>query len=349
MEVRGFLAKAAAGPAPALTFDRNVMISDGLSDVGKVMLGAGGAGLAYRLIQGLPSLFGRPNPELVSDQAPALLEVPHPVYQRAADGGPRRRRLIAGAGGTKVKAATAHPGGTAAAGLLGLTKDPAAQTPTSAADWLAGHGASPSSSLGKLQIPWYAPAVGLGGLGAAYAGYKGMDWLLNKKRKMDLNAELADAKGEYQQALLDMYDPARVKLLKAGSAAAALGRDLDALAALVVGREKRADETWGEWAGRQAEKVLPHDLGDRAANFASGVGGAGLGLYALLAGAVGTGVGAMSYAHHMQNDPAKALAAAVKQRERERWAKRPPEVFAVPVGVKNVGGRLEEKQPLLGV
>lgn len=355
MEVRGFLAKTAEPHNPVLTVDRNAMISDGVADVGKVMLGVGGAGLAYRLLQGLPSLFGRPRPELVSDQAPALLEIPHPVYQTAGDRGRQRRRpRIPGAAGTAIRpvqAVAARPkvanaGGSPAANLLGLTKDPADATPTTTGEWLAGHGANPNSSLGKAQLPWYLPAVGLGAVGAGLAGYKGMDWLLNKKRKMDLNAELDDAKAEYQQALLDMYDPQRVKLLKAGSAADALNRDLDALAAAVVGREKRADETWTDWAGRHLGSVLPDDVGGRARSLGSSLGGAGLGLYATLAAGLGLGVGSMSYAHHMQNNPAAALAAAVKQREKERWAKRPPEVFAVPVGVKNVGGRIEEKEPL---
>lgn len=352
MEVRGFLAKAAEGPHnPILTVDRNALVSKGLSDVGKVMLAAGGAGLAYRLIQGLPSLFGRPRPELGSDQAPALLEIPHPVYANRSDRGPAKRRRIPGAAGTAVRpieavgVKAANSGGSPMANLLGLTKDPFDASPTSTGDWLRGQGANPNSVFGKAQIPWYIPGVALGGLGAAVAGYKGMDWLLNKKRKMDLNAELDDAKAEYQQALIDMYDPNRVKLLKAGSAADALNRDLDALAGLVVGREKKADETWTEWAGRQAGRFLPTGIGDRVSSFASSAGGAGLGAYAALAGLIGVGTGAMSYAHHMQNDPSAALAAAVKQRERERWAKRPPEVFAVPVGVKNVGGRIEETAP----
>lgn len=354
MEVRGFLAKAAAHN-PILTVDRNALISRGLSLAGKTMLATGGAGLAYRLLQGLPSLFGRPNPDLVSDQAPALLEVPHPVYQTQADRGRAKRRKIPGAAGTAARGVeavgvpfkrAAHSGGSPAANVLGLTKDPFDASPTSTGEWLAGHGANPNSSLGVTQIPWAVPAILGGGALAGVAGYKGMDWLLNKKRKMDLNAELAGAKDEYQQALLDMYDPQRVKMLKAGSAADALNRDLDALAALVVGREKRANETWGEWAARHAGSVLPNDIGERVSNAGNSFGGLGVGLYGTLAAGTGLGVGAMSYAHHMQNDPAKALAEALKQREKERWAKRPPEVFAVPVGVRNAGGHVEEKEPL---
>ncbi|WP_206688120.1 hypothetical protein, partial [Streptococcus pseudopneumoniae] len=85
--------------------------------------------------------------------APALLEVPHPVYEKARDRGrlPVRRKRIPGAAGTAIQAvgvpfkqASDHigTGGRPVADTLGLTKDPLDTGPTTPGQWLARHGAS---------------------------------------------------------------------------------------------------------------------------------------------------------------------------------------------------------------
>jgi hypothetical protein len=66
-------------------------------------------------------------------------------------------------------------------------------------------------------------------LGGAYGGYKLTDWLMDKRRKADLQAELAKVRAQYEAAL-----SGNVKTAAEGS----LAKDLDELAECVV---KKAD------------------------------------------------------------------------------------------------------------
>ncbi len=337
----GFLKAAELPNDPVTVNARNEMISDGLGDVGRALLLAGAVGVGARGLQGAGTMFGRSRPSLMADQSPALLEVPHPVYASPEDAGLRKKRrqaLIRGAGGTTMKAAgegdapKLNPVGSA----LGMYKDP---FNPGEGGWLSGHGASPNSDLGKTQMPWYMPAIGAGAIGGVAGGYKLMDWVLNKKRKADLRGELDDAKREYQEALVDMYDPNKIRLLKRGSAAEALARDLDELAALTV-KQANPSETWTDALGKRLTGVIPTTNVQRTA---SSVGGAGLGTYLALAGAIGLGSGYLSHQYFSKTDPNKVLADVVKKRERERWATRPPEIFAVPSPVVRTGDEVDLK------
>lgn len=337
--------KAAELPNDPVTVNaRNEMISDGIGDVGRALLLAGAVGIGLRGIQGAGSMFGRGKPTLLADQSPALLEVPHPVFERPEDAGIRKRKRqqeIRGALGTRVKAAEGdvpklHPVGS----LLGMYKDP---FNPGDGGWFAGHGASPTSDLGKTQMPWYMPAVGAGVVGGTLGGYKLMDWLLNRKRKADLKGELDDAKKEYQEALVDMYDPARIKLLKRGSAAEALARDLHELATLMTkaaNPQMNPSETWTDAAAKRLDGLIPTTNLRQGANSAAG---AGLGAYLALAGGLALGSGYLAHQYFSKTDPNKVLADVVKKRERERWATRPPEIFAVPTPVSVSGDEVDIK------
>lgn len=333
--------KTALPNDPVTVSARNEMISDGLGDVGRALLLAGAAGIGVRGLQGAGTMFGRSRPSLMADQSPALLEVPHPVYTSPEDAGERKRKkqqLIRGAGGTTMKAAAggAVPKLNAVGSALGMYKDP---FNPGDGGWLAGHGASPNSDLGKTQMPWYIPAVGAGAIGGVAGGYKLMDWVMNKKRKADLKGELDDAKKEYQEALVDMYDPNKIRLLKRGSAAEALARDLDELATLTV---KQADpnETWTDTIAKRLTGAVPTTNLERGANSAAGTG---LGTYLALAGGLSLGSGYLAHQYFSKTDPNKVLADVVKKRERERWATRPPEIFAVPAPVVRSGNEVDLK------
>lgn len=337
--------KAAELPSDPVTVNaRNEMISDGLGDVGRALLLAGAVGVGLRGIQGAGSMFGRGKPALLADQSPALLEVPHPVFERPEDAGIRKRKKqeeIRGALGTQVKAAADDvPKLNPVGSLLGMYKDP---FNPGDGGWLSGHGASPTSDLGKTQMPWYIPAVGAGAVGGLAGGYKLMDWIMNKKRKADLKGELDDAKREYQEALVDMYDPQKIRLLKRGSAAEALARDLHELATLMT---KSADgpmnpsDTWTDAAAKRLDGLLPST---NLRQTGSSVAGTGLGLYAALAGGLALGSGYLAHQYFSKTDPNKVLADVVKKRERERWATRPPEIFAVPTPVARRGDEVDIK------
>lgn len=80
--------------------------------------------------------------------------------------------------------------------------------------------------------PLYAPAMLTAGGSGVYGGWKLMDWLLDKRRKAEMAAEVADAEKDYEEALLGQY--------KTGS----LGEELDGLCDDI---EKQAG--WGDAAG----------------------------------------------------------------------------------------------------
>jgi hypothetical protein len=313
---------------------RNEMISQGIGDVSRALLLAGALGIGVRGLQGAGTMFGRGKPALLADQSPALLEVPRPVFDTDSDAGIRKKKkdqTIRGAAGTQIKSAQKlHPIGS----MLGMYKNPF--NPEDGG-WLAGHGASPTSELGKTQMPWYIPAVGAATVGGSIGGYKIMDWILNKKRKADLKGELDDAKREYQEALVDMYDPKQISLVKRGSAASLLARDLHELATLMT---KLGEETWTDTIGKRVDGLFPTF---KAQQTASSVGGSALGLYAALAGGLALGSGYLANQYFSKTDPNKVLADLVKKRSRERWATRTPEIFAVPTPVVRRGDEVDIK------
>jgi hypothetical protein len=151
-------------------------------------------------------------------------------------------------------------------------------------------------------IPWTIPAGMLGGLGAIYGGWKGMDKILDARRKAKLEEELEDAKSDFNQALLEQYDE------KIGSDEPSLSQDLDTLYDQV---EKVAfgDVDWGNISGTTA-----------------GMYGTYAGLAALLAGLT---------AHDWSSKRSKRelLRKAQQRKARRLQMQRPSEIYATPVPV----------------
>lgn len=188
------------------------------------------------------------------------------------------------------------------------------------------------------ELPWYLPGLTLAGVGGLAGGYKLMDVLMDRKRKSDLKAEEAAAEAEYRKALLAQYDPANVpgpgvvpdvplpaKTVNPVGAprlslkAAALQADLEELAAACEARAEKAAGDMPGWAGK------------------------GLGIYGTLAALLALGSGTAAYKFTKDRSTNKLMEDAIKQRERARWAARPPEVYAVPTPVRLArGGGLAE-------
>jgi hypothetical protein len=142
--------------------------------------------------------------------------------------------------------------------------------------------------------PWFLPSIiGAGGLGAL-AGYKavgaGTDYVQDRNRKQ----ELEDAKREYRNALVEQYN---VDKQSADSASATLDR--------VASRFVKQAGSINDYASL------------------------GLGTYITLAGLLAGGAGYGTYNWVKDRAPENRLAKAIKQRERLRWATRPPEIYAV--------------------
>lgn len=157
----------------------------------------------------------------------------------------------------------------------------------------------------KHGLPGYWPMAMLAGVGGLAGGYGLADHFLDKKRKADLKAQVDAAKQRYEQALIDSYDPARLPVGKAAAARDPLDELADRLGVTDQTPHKQAS-TWGELTGRALNAY---------------------GAFAVPASLLAA-VAAYRYTKSRGTDA--LLQDALKKRERERLARRPPEVFAVP-------------------
>lgn len=148
--------------------------------------------------------------------------------------------------------------------------------------------------------PLFWPTVGVGGLAALGGGYKLTDKILDARRKAELNAELEEAKRQYQEAVqnrlktaahVDETDPVTL---------------LDELA--VTGIEKAANDN--------PITSIGNFLGDTA----SGIGS----LYLAYALMTGLGSGKLMYDYMRRKSPRKITEEALKQRARQRYGLTPP-------------------------
>lgn len=331
--------------------------NDALKDILTVGGMAAAGGIGARGLLGLRYMFGRRKPNLTRALGPTVLSVPTPVYANAQD--EARAQKYAGVlddvnkgfSGMHAKVESMYPGVTSgkttnhaglanAASIAGSIAKPLAigagayglyralkpkPKPIPAAEKTA----APHILSDRTELPWYYPGVTMAGVGGLAGGYKLMDYLMDKKRKADLADETEEAKAQYHQAMLDQYNPASVPAAgvvpdfpvptktvnpmpgaaKMSLKAAALQNDLDAMCEEV---EKFAAE----------KQAMPGWMGQ------------GLGAYGALASLLALGSGTAAYKFTKDRSTNKLMEDAIKQRERERWGRRPPEIYAVPTPVK---------------
>jgi hypothetical protein len=160
-------------------------------------------------------------------------------------------------------------------------------------DWLKGR-----THTDIWSKPWVPIAATGAAIGGGYAGYKGVDALLGRLHKNDQTQDLEEAKEDYRKALLEQYTPDSPAVKHAG--ASELGKDLNTLFDLV-----------------------------KTAGTVNDLAGIGVGGYLPLAALLAGGTGAATYNWVKSRSPEERLAKAIKQRERLRWATRPPEIYAV--------------------
>lgn len=172
-----------------------------------------------------------------------------------------------------------------------------------------------------MEKPWYlATALGLSGAGL-YGGYKLADLILDWRRRRDAAKEIEEAKEDYRKSLLEQYDVDRPT--KRASADPDLAEDLDAL----------------------SEFVKTAALPDWMPNWLKGKLGLATNMYLPIAGMLALTAGLGAYHYAKRRSPEERLAKAIKQRERLRWAVRPPEIYAVPEPLQRV--RAEEPSDLV--
>lgn len=102
------------------------------------------------------------------------------------------------------------------------------------ADFLRGNKATTVSG-----IPWAIPAAAAAVPTGAYAGYSIADWLADKQRMGELDAELADEKKQFRDALVVRKPEAKTKLAQA----------LCRLEELVEKRANTLNDLLGTWTG----------------------------------------------------------------------------------------------------
>ncbi len=165
------------------------------------------------------------------------------------------------------------------------------------AGFLAGDNATTASG-----VPWHFPALMTGVPVAAALGWKGLDAVLDARRKSKMRQETDQAKQEFEQALMSQYDRP-----KQASADAPLGEVLEVL----FGRVKE---------GISQLLSLSDDT--------KGMGVGAAGAYAGLSG----GLAAMlAYNMTKKHQRRKLLEKAEQLRAKRLAALRPPEIYARPV------------------
>jgi hypothetical protein len=160
----------------------------------------------------------------------------------------------------------------------------------------------------QIAKPWFMPAaIGIGA-GSIYGGYKAVDHVLGGLHKQDRQREMEEAKNEYRKALVEQYSADSPNIKRAES----LGNDLSELYQLY--KKGNLNDAYGT----------------------------ALGGYLSLAGLLAGGTGLATYAWAKGRSPEERLAKAIQQRERLRWATRPPEIYAV---AKPTPVRLQTETP----
>lgn len=147
-------------------------------------------------------------------------------------------------------------------------------------------------------VPWAIPAaVGAGAAGLG-AGWSAMDYLLDKRRKGDLDAELERAKMEYEAALTANSH----KQAADGSLAA----DLDKLYDAVKEANEKKANSWTDMAGQ------------------------GAGLYGVYAGASGLGAAYLAYQWDKKRQRRALIDKALKDRRKKRFSSQPAAMYVRP-------------------
>lgn len=184
----------------------------------------------------------------------------------------------------------------------------------SVSGFLAGDMASTKSG-----IPWYGPAMLGAGMGGLYLGWKGMDTILDARRKIESEAALEQARRQFREALVSQYDAPLSGLPKKKKEEEKVASDSPmekAGAAL--------DRVWGSVA-----RVL-NDYQIKQSLDVANLGGIAAGGYGTYAGLAGLLTGALVYQQMKKRSRQAVLEKAIQKRDRRRFMQSPTELYAVP-------------------
>jgi hypothetical protein len=235
-----------------------------------------------------------------------------------------------------------------------LGRDPGSNAPIDFKGWLAGHAAS-----NPMFVPWFMPALTIGGTAAFMGGSSLAESILKKKRKEELKAEVNKAKEEFEQALQESYDPKVVGLQKA-SMLKEINEGLNKLAShlkvaggklnlppvsdpyslsgmasgLLTGAKDSVVDTSKQILGKMQEgSQLAYDTasqyfpGGRDYNLISNLGGGLTGLLGTTLLASPLLAGYLAYKHYDRQNPTKLLQERLREKQYDRMLQNAPEVY----------------------
>lgn len=309
----------------------NMLKTEGMGDVGRAILASFGIGAAARGMMGLSQLLSTQDTKrkLITRQGTDKYVSTLPIPQYVDDDEEDPSVKIA-----KEEHVIDPTGGS---GIRMTERGPEPPDGPIRDQWLnykkpdrGGYGFLMGDQATKPSgIPWYIPGITLGAAGGLYGGFKLVDWLVKKRQKDETEAELEEAKDRYQSALMSQYSADNVEKWSSDNQ---LGQELDRL--------------------YHAVKVRTNGNIKQAAFFGSNLLGTAAGSYGVLASLLALGAGVGTYKYVKSRSPEERLKKVLEQRERERWLRKPPEMYAtserVPVTrVKNPSAEEEEEQRLL--
>jgi len=159
-------------------------------------------------------------------------------------------------------------------------------------------------SQSKTGIPWYLPGGLAAGAGGVYGGWKLMDMILDRRRNQEQEDDLEQARAEFRAALTG----GGPKLASDGGNT--LGHDLDRLYDML--QEKQAE----------FEKTSSSAVGDIWGKIKGG--------YGVYSGLTSLAAGLWMYNRAKKMQRRTLLEKAKKERERQRFERRPPAIEALP-------------------
>lgn len=177
-----------------------------------------------------------------------------------------------------------------------------------------------TSATSKGGIPWYRPAMFFTGLAGLGLGWKGIDAVLDKRRRRDIEERTDAARKDFHDALLSSYEHPVMMRPGLGKTASdslmsKVGAALDKVFASFTNALTAA-------ASRPGTLKTALDLGN--------VGGNVLGGYGVYAGLSGLLAGALLYDKTRKRSQASIVQKALQRRQRRQFAQQPTEIYATP-------------------
>lgn len=152
-------------------------------------------------------------------------------------------------------------------------------------------------------IPYALPALTAATVGSSVGGWKLMDWILDRRRKAELNEKLEQAKREYEEALLAEYSTGK----------------------------KASTNTLGDLLEQLYTVTKQAGVSDIVNYEIPALAGTTVGAYGTLAGITSIATALKVYSEMKKRQRAKLLEQASARRQQQRSVSLPPSLYVQPV------------------